>query len=258
MFWKCLTIQLRVIGALMIREIYSRFGREGLGFAWVIAEPLMFAVPVLLLWSIVRPRYEHGIPLMSILITGYMAVLLFRHAGSVATLFIRQNASLLYHRQVTIMDVFLARILLEIIVNIISVFVVMSLFICLGEVEVPTDIAHFYLGYFYMIWWCASVALLVGALTERSRLIEKIWPVYAYTYLFFSGFFYLADWLPPKIRQVALYQPSLQAYEMMRAGMLGNTIKTYGDPAYTTFVLSVLTIFGLWAMREGRKHVVLY
>ena len=42
-------VQRRVIGALLIREIYSRFGRQSLGFAWVVAEPLVFAVPVLLM-----------------------------------------------------------------------------------------------------------------------------------------------------------------------------------------------------------------
>jgi capsular polysaccharide transport system permease protein len=119
------------------------------------------------------------------------------------------------------------------------------------------DLPLFYLGYFYMIWWCVTVALLVGALAERSKLVEKIWPVYSYTYLFYSGFWYIADWLPPRLREVALYQPCLQAYEMMRGGVLGNTVKTYGDPAYTTVVLSILTVLGLWAMREARKHVVL-
>jgi capsular polysaccharide transport system permease protein len=72
----------------------------------------------------------------------------------------------------------------------------------------------------------------------------------------FSGFFYLADWLPSSLRNVALYQPYLQAYEMIRAGVFGNSIRTHGDPVYTTFALAILTLFGLWLMREGRKHVV--
>jgi capsular polysaccharide transport system permease protein len=115
----------------------------------------------------------------------------------------------------------------------------------------------FYLGYFFMIWWCIAVALMVGALCERSKFVEKAWPVYSYTYMFFSGFFFMADWLPPKIREFALYQPSLQAYEMIRAGIFGNIVKTYGDPIYTSVVLSIITMIGLWAMRDARKHVIL-
>jgi ABC-type polysaccharide/polyol phosphate export permease len=55
---------------------------------------------------------------------------------------------------------------------------------------------------------------------------------------------------------VALYQPYTQAYEMIRGGVFGSTIKTYGDPAYTAFILGILTLIGLWVMREGRKYVV--
>lgn len=218
----------------------------------------MFAVPVLLLWYAVRPKYENGISLIALLITGYLAILLFRHMGGTMMLFIRSNASLLYHKQVTIIDIFLARVLLETIANLTALIVVFMLFITIGQIGLPADLPMFFLGYFYMIWWCMTVSLLVASLTERSRIVEKIWPVYSYTYMYFGGFFYLADWLPPKLREVALYQPSLQAYEMIRAGMFGNAIKTYGDPAYTTLALAFLTVVGLWALRDGRKHVVLY
>ncbi len=43
---------------------------------------------------------------------------------------------------------------------------------------------------------------------------------------------------------------------MIRAGMFGETVKTYGDPGYTTLALAVLTFFGLLVMRESRKYVV--
>ena len=60
-FWRGLVIQCRVVGALIIREIYTRFGRESLGFPWIVAEPLVFAMPVLFVWRAVRNPDEHGI-----------------------------------------------------------------------------------------------------------------------------------------------------------------------------------------------------
>jgi hypothetical protein len=44
---------------------------------------------------------------------------------------------------------------------------------------------------------------------------------------------------------------------MIRAGVFGTTITTYGDPGYTTFALAVLTLLGLWLMRDSRKYVVI-
>jgi capsular polysaccharide transport system permease protein len=130
-------------------------------------------------------------------------------------------------------------------------------FYTIGAVDVPRDLPMFYLGYFYMIWWSVAVALVIGALCERTDWVQQVWMPYSYLYMMFSGFFYLADWLPPSLRNVALYQPYTQAYEMIRGGVFGTTITTYGDPAYTTFALAILTLFGLWLMRDSRKYVVI-
>jgi capsular polysaccharide transport system permease protein len=256
MLWRGLLIQQRVVSALVIREIYSRFGRESLGFGWTVAETLVFALPVLLVWRAVRASHEHGLMVMPFLWSGYLPLMLFRHLGGRILLFIRQNASLFYHRQVTILDVFIARSLLEIGSNLAALIISFVVFYIIGAVDVPRDLPMFYLGYFFMIWWAVAIALIIGALSERTDWVQQIWLPYSYMYLMFSGFFYLADWLPPRVRTVALYQPYTQAYEMIRAGVFGNTVKTYGDPLYTAWVLAVLTLFGLWLLREGRRYVV--
>ena len=256
-FCRGVAIQWRVVGALLIREIYSRFGRESLGFAWIVAEPLVFALPVLFVWRAVRDPHEHGLSLVPFLWSGYLPLLLFRHLGGRILLFIRANVPLLYHQRVKILDVFFARALLEIFSNLTALVVSFAVFYTIGAVEVPRDLPMFYLGYCYMIWWSVAIALIIGALSERTDWVHQIWMPYSYLYMMFSGFFYLADWLPPRLRYVALFQPYTQAYEMIRAGVFGTTITTYGDPGYTTFALAVLTLLGLWLMRDSRKYVVI-
>jgi len=255
--WRGFVIQWRVVGALIIREVYTRFGRESLGFMWIVAETLIFAIPVLFMWQAIRGSHEHGISVMPFLWSGYLPLMLFRHLGGRILFFVRANVPLLYHQRVKILDIFFARALLEIGSNLAALVVSFAVFYAIGAVDVPRDLPMFYLGYFYMIWWAVAVALIIGPLAERSDWVQQIWLPYSYMYLIFSGFFYLADWLPPALRTVALYQPYTQAYEMIRAGVFGTTITTYGDPAYTTFVLAILTLFGLWLMREARKYIVL-
>jgi ABC-type polysaccharide/polyol phosphate export permease len=53
-FWHALAVQQRVIGALFMREFMTRWGRRTLGFAWLFAEPLVFALPVITMWSMIR------------------------------------------------------------------------------------------------------------------------------------------------------------------------------------------------------------
>jgi capsular polysaccharide transport system permease protein len=212
------------------REIQSRFGRENLGFAWTVAEPLVFAPPVLLMWRMIRATHEHGLLVMPFLWSGYLPLLLFCDLGGRILLFIRQNPALLYHRQVTILDIFIARSLLEIGSNLTAPIVPIVVFYILGAIDVSRDLPMFYVGYFFMAWWAVAIALIIGALSESTDWVQQIRLPYSYMYIMFSGFFDLADWLPPRLRAVALYPPYTQAY--------ATTVKTYAETQCTRLAFS--------------------
>src|ERR1700674_1203010 len=117
-FGQALGVQKRVIGALFMREFVTRWGRRNLGFAWLFAEPLVFALPVIGMWSLIRSPVEHGLPMIAFVWTGYLPLLIFRHVTGHALYTIKQNAAMLYHRQVTPFDIFIGRQGLELIGNI--------------------------------------------------------------------------------------------------------------------------------------------
>ena len=105
-------------------------------------------------------------------------------------LFIRANTGLLYHPRVTIFDIYLARVLLEVGSNLTALIVSFLVFYLIGALDVPRDLPMFYLGYFFMIWWAVAIAAVIGGLSERSDWVEKIWQPFSYLYMFFSGFMY--------------------------------------------------------------------
>ena len=73
-----------------------------------------------------------------------------------------------------------------------------------------------------------------------------------------KGCFYLAEWLPSGIRNIALtFVPSLQSYEMIRGGLFGGRIEVFYDLRYITSLLTVLTILGLWVVNDVRQHIEL-
>ena len=251
--------QKRVLGALFMRDIQTRWGRRNLGFAWLFAEPLAFAFPVLFMWSAIRPRFEHGLPLMGFLWSGYLPLLLFRHVTGLAIYTIRNNAALLYHRAVTPLDIVLGRCGLEVMGNLSAIVFSFVVLYSLGVLEWPRNPPLMMAGILYLSWWAFALALIIAGWCERSHIVEHIWTPVSYMYMPISGFFYLAEWLPNSIRQVALtVMPSLHGYEMLRAGMFGNQIQTYYDATYLTYVLAGLTLFGLWLVRSVRRHLEVF
>ena len=63
-FRQSLAIQRRVIWALLMREVITRFGRENLGVLWLILEPMMFTLGVATLWSAAGMAHGSSIPLV--------------------------------------------------------------------------------------------------------------------------------------------------------------------------------------------------
>jgi capsular polysaccharide transport system permease protein len=249
-------VQRRVIGALLMRDIQLRWGRRNLGFAWMFAEPLVFAFPVLALWSFMHAPYSHGLPFIAFMWSGYLPLLMFRHVTGQSLHVIRGGGALLYHRAVTPFDLFAARMSLEIMGNWGATALSFMIFYMMGFIQWPYNPSLFLLGVLYMTWWSISVALIIAPWSERSEIVHHIWPPISYIYLPVSGFFYLADWLPLAVRNVALtVLPSLHCYEMIRGGLFGQYIQVHYDLPYLSFVLAVLTLFGLWLIHNVRPYL---
>ena len=54
---RSLTIQTRIIWALLLREMMTRFGRHNIGFLWLFVEPMMFTLGVTALWNLIDAKH---------------------------------------------------------------------------------------------------------------------------------------------------------------------------------------------------------
>lgn len=256
-FLRSFAIQRRVLGALIMRETYTRFGRENLGFAWIFAEFLVFALPVFAMWRYIRGEYQHGLLVLPFVWSGYLPILLFRHLGARMIYAVRGNVALLYHRNVTPFDAVLARMAIEVIGNYGAAVSSYLLLYSLGAVEWPKNTPLLFLGYLYMTWWCVAVGLVLAAFSERTAVFEKVWQVVSYIYLATSGFMYMAAWVPAWLRPTLLAaMPSLPCYEMIRAGIFGPLVRVYYDIPQLSFILAAITLFGLLGLRDVRRYIV--
>lgn len=182
-------IQTRVVGALMMRELITRFGRENIGFLWMMAEPVLFAVLVGIMWTFMKGPEEHGISVTAFVASGYIPLVMFRSTMGRAVRAFSANSSLLYHRQVTLFDLILVRFLVELIGSMMAYVAIATLLIFLGLFPVPADIGALLLGWALYGLFTFSVALILAPLSEVSDTLEKFMPVSTYLMVPFSGTF---------------------------------------------------------------------
>jgi capsular polysaccharide transport system permease protein len=242
----------RVIGALMMRELITRFGRDGLGFLWLVGEPLLFCLGVLGLWSLIRPEFEHGIRLGPMVMTGYMALLLLRHQIGWSLNALSANQGLLMHRGVSVLHLYLARNLLEVVGATAAFAVVYLLLAALGQVGAPADWGLLYGGWFLLALMGFGLALIFAGLAQRFAVMERIVPVLTYGLIPISGAFFMVAWLPPAIQDAVLLVPLPHAVEMLRAGVFGEFVETRWDPVYAIGWSGILILLGL-ALTAGAR-----
>ncbi len=245
----------RILIALTLREMSTRFGREGFGFAWVVLEPLAFCVGVLILWTLTKPAYEHGVRLAPFVMTGYMCVILMRHQISFSMGAIQGNVGLLHHRPVKPVHLLLARNLLEVAGATAAFFVVYVALFLLGEVSPPHDYLLLYAGWGLLAWIGMGFALLLAGLAMRFEVIERVVSLLTYILIPLSGAFFMVDWLPPSYQKTLLLVPFAHPIEMIRGGVFGEFVKVHYDVAYALAVGTALNIFGLLLIFSSRRLI---
>ena len=242
-------IQKRVFGALLMREIITRYGRHNIGFLWLFAEPMLFTLGVTALWTISGLHKVSALPIVAFAITGYSSVLLWRSMPSRCISAIEPNLPLLYHRNVRVLDVFMARIALEAVGTTISAVVLVLIFRGLEWLTFPEDLLLVAAGWLMLAWFGAGLALFLGALSATSELVDKFWHPAAYLLFPLSGAAFLVDSLPPAAQNALLWLPMVHGVECLREGYFGSKIVARYDLTYMATWNAALTVAGLLRIR---------
>lgn len=249
-------IQRRVISALMARELVTRFGRENIGFLWVMVEPLLFAALVGLVWRYMKGPEEHGVSVVAFVASGYIPLTLFRHAVTRSTRVFTVNGSLLYHRQIKILDFIFVRFLIEVIGAMMAFVFIGTLLYVLNEFPLPADMGALLFGWFLYCLFTFSLCLVLAPLSELSDVLEKFTPVTLYIMIPFSGTFAMVSWLTPDLEKIMLLSPFVSPMELIRHGLFGDRVQAVWDVSVPITASIILMLIGLVLCRRVRRVLV--
>lgn len=249
------TQNVRTLLALLMREMVTRYGREGLGFVWLVAEPLVFCFGVMILWAFTKPAYEHGIRIAPFVMTAYMSLILIRHLIGFLAGALQGNIGLLYHRQVKPLHIFTTRILLELSGATIAFVIVYLLLMAMGQVTPPHNYLLLYSGWFLLAFVSAGFALILTGLAMRFDIMERLVGLIGYLMIPLSGVFTMLAWLPASVRDFLLLLPFVHAVEMIRAAVFGEFVPTYYDFPYALGMGFIFNVLGLLLISSARDRI---
>jgi capsular polysaccharide transport system permease protein len=237
-FWAAARTQARVIGALVLREMRTRFGRTQLGYLTTLIEPVAgiatFSVAATALGHL--PPYGTSLPMFFAL--GMLAYNGFRRVASYCAAAFDANQALLHYPIVKQIDTLIARATIELALSSFACISVLtaitSIFGLPGPVRVEGMIAALVLMVGIGFGWGSLTAVIARGF-KSWRNIE---PLLTRPMFFMSGVLFVPDRLPPKVLPFLTWNPLLHGVELMRASYY---------PSYRSTVLNVPYLAG-WAL----------
>lgn len=253
--WRSFQKQRSVIKALMLRQVIDRYGHENLGLFWLMGEPLLLTLGVMLMWTLIGLHHGDGIGIVPFALTGYTMLTLWRHVIGLMIRALSQNASLLYHRNVRFIDILISRVVLEAVGGLSAFFIAYVPFYLLGYVGAIEDPLLFVGGWVLMALFSFSFGLVLAGLSELSDVAERFIQPLMYLTLPITGMFYMVAWLPPAAQKLVVWSPMVSCFEMFRAGLFGSVVQTYWDAQYVLIWCLALIAIGLPLISYAQKHI---
>ena len=193
--------------------------------------------------------------MVAFVITGYPLVMMWRNVSNRAIGAISANASLLYHRNVRVLDTLFARMLLEIAGATIAQIAIVGVLILIGWIPAPADVFYMLMAWLLMAIFAIGLGLVICSIAFKVEAFGKIWGTFSFVMMPLSGVFFFVSSLPQQAQQYVLWMPMVHGTEMFRQGYFGASVITHESISYIVLCNLVLLLLGFIMVNDFSKGV---
>lgn len=243
---------LRVVMALIMRETGSRETRTSLGMLWSLIDPIIAVLLLSFMFSFMQRHPRLGTNFQLYYVTGVIPFHMYSLIANRVSSSVRFSGSLLGFPSVTVVDLILARFLLNFFVNL-MVFVIIATGVLLWyDLRVSPD--------YYKIGLSLSMAAVLGLgigtmnalLFLWSSSYEKVWSLINRPMTVFSGVMIMITDLPEPIFRWLQWLPMAHFVSEMREAFYPSYDVNFVSVKYVLAVSAVCFIIGMIGLQ---RHV---
>lgn len=232
---QALAVQQRVVHALFLRELRTRFGKYRLGYFWAVLEPALHLAVNLLIFGYFMSRAMPTISFSVFLVNGIVPYMMATGIALRSLNAIEANQGLLSYRPVHPVDTILARALLETLIYAAVYTLLMVLLWLCGE-TVQVDNFPMLVGVWLMLALLGvGMGLIFMVLGHASPEMDKLLPIAIKPLYFVSGIMFSVQIIPAEYHWLVDWNPLLHAFELMRHAVF---------PAYPLYGISFVYLAG--------------
>jgi capsular polysaccharide transport system permease protein len=243
-----LEVQLDVLGALMLRDIRTRFGGTMWGYSIAVGWPCAHVLVITAIYAVRHMPTPIGDSIVLFAVSGLSPYIIMNYSARKMMEGPMQNRQLIYFPQVKFFDVVISRALVEICTSSLSIFLVFFIAACCGAYVIPYDPYAFCESMLLALAFALSVGFLNVFISQMFPpwQIGVIIPVLIL--YFTSGAIFVAEAMPAVIYEYVQWNPLLHIVKVCRSSFYPG----YGTDASILYVLMVsgtLALTGLLGIR---------
>ncbi|VDC33186.1 ABC transporter permease [Pseudogemmobacter humi] len=242
---------LRCIGALMLREMATTYGRSPGGYIWAILEPVAGIFILTAASSFMMARPPIGTSFELFYATGMLPFFMFNMICSRVGTAIIFSKPLLAYPAVTYVDALIARFIVNFLTELLVFFIVMTILMLNFDTRAVLDYGMIAKGLAMVALFSFSLGTLNAWLFMRFHVWHVLWSVISRPLFLISGVFFMYEYIPEPLKTWLWFNPVLHCIGMVRAGFYPSYNDSYVSTAYVLLLsLSMLALALLILSRQ--------
>ncbi|MET0155667.1 MAG: ABC transporter permease [Rickettsiales bacterium] len=250
--------QLRVVHALLMREMLLRFGGNRLGLAYMFSEPFAVVGFIIAMRGIFGGFSPYGIEVIVFVATGALPFFYFRNCVSKLMACASAAKSLMVITEVKLLDTYVARILLESVIYLTMFAAVLAtLHLLEYETAVPDDALRVLFGMTSAGALGFGIGLCCAAAQTVAPVVKGAISFILRVLLWISGVFFSITSVPMQYRWFLTWNPVFHLMEYIRAAHFA--VYDAYDPDgifYAWEWIAGSTLLGLVLIRRMRRRLL--
>lgn len=248
--------QRRVLFALMLRNVRTRFFGHGLGYLMYIAWPLSHILIIVAIFVVAGRSAPYGDSVALFIATGALPFMIFSYLSRFMMISVFTTRPLLAFPEVKILDILLASALLETLAAccVTVILIVVAWFSGIDVMPINIIQASYALGAALLLGF--GFGFLNGVIALALPFWMTVYSLSIVAFWMSAGIFFVPDALPETFRSALAWHPVLQTVEWMRSAYYEGYGDSVLDRRYTISVGVGAVFLGLLLERAMRGHLL--
>lgn len=246
----------RTIGALVMREVSSTYGKSMGGYLWVILEPVAGIVLLTLIFSIALRMPPIGTSFAIFYATGLVPFMFYRTLSTAVASSISFSKPLLSYPAITVTDAIISRALVNSVTGLLVGYILFSIILGMNETRTNPQIAHIALAYAMAFVLAIGIGSLNAFLFAAFPEWQSLWGIISRPLMILSCILFMYDDVPHPYDSYLWWNPLIHVVGQMRKGFYLTYPGDYVSPLYVFSVGLILWVVGTALLLRYHREIL--